>query len=104
MYAIQTLVFCPDLQTFTDARLEGGVSKSTENRDMAAVKQVLNAAARWFHENGQLWLAAVPEGTGLQVAMYCDRKTGGLPTTEGDPGITLKSGVQAFRRSGVQAP
>jgi len=44
-----------------DARLVNGVSKSTVNRDMAAVKQVLKAAARWFHENGQPWLTAVPE-------------------------------------------
>ncbi len=49
------------LQTFADARLANGVSKSTVNRDMAAVKQVLKAAARWFHENGQPWLTAVPE-------------------------------------------
>ena len=49
------------LQTFADARLVNGVSKSTVNRDMAAVKQVLKAAARWFHENGQPWLTAVPE-------------------------------------------
>ncbi len=49
------------LQAFVEHRLNSGIANSTINRDLAPVRQVLKAAAtRWFHENGQPWLTAVP--------------------------------------------
>ncbi len=42
-----------------------------EIRDLAPIKQVLKAAAtRWFHENGQPWLTAVPEIPRLETQNY----------------------------------
>ncbi len=56
------------LQTFVEHRLEAGIANSTINRDLVPVKLVLKAAAtRWFHDNGQPWLTAVPEIPRLEV-------------------------------------
>jgi hypothetical protein len=49
------------LQPFVQARLGGGISPGTVNRDLAVVRRILNLSARlWRDESDRSWLEMPP--------------------------------------------
>lgn len=60
------------LQPMIEARLQAGRSQGTINRDLAAIRRILNLAARlWRDENGLPWLSTPPL---IQLRRYEARK------------------------------
>jgi len=71
-HLLMSQVHMGTLKSFVDARRAAGRSQGTINRDLAAVRRVLNLAARlWRDENGLPWLTTAPL---IQLRPYDARK------------------------------